>query len=126
MAEIASCLKALVGKSEERQKVAASPPPVSGAGAARPKVHAAPAEGAGAVPGTPKPPGRAREMAGLDPTVVQAALSAGLQPQKVLEVRDLLGRRGGKLADFPNTAAGVGLASPRPSSVEVPRLWKPP
>ncbi|CAE7198485.1 unnamed protein product, partial [Symbiodinium sp. KB8] len=82
-----------------------------GDGAPATKVPAPPKRGAKAktkagrppesVPGTPLPRGAAREVPGLDPAVVRAALDAGIKTGELEELRSLLGEKRSALRDFP-------------------------
>ena len=73
----------------------------SKAKAARKPEHAEKPEGS--VPGTPKPRGSAAGLSGLDPSVVRAAVAAGIDANELAEVQGLLGAG---LSDFP--PGGVG------------------
>ncbi|CAE7732556.1 unnamed protein product, partial [Symbiodinium necroappetens] len=82
-----------------------------GAGAPGAKVAASTKQGAKAktkvgrppesVPGTPMPRGTAREVPGLDPAVVRAALDAGIEKGQLEELKGLLGEKRSALRDFP-------------------------
>ena len=64
-----------------------------------------PAAGAGSIPGTPAPPGKAREVPGLDPAVVKAALDSGVSAFELKELGNLMSKGRPALGDFPAAPA---------------------
>ncbi|CAE7806563.1 unnamed protein product, partial [Symbiodinium sp. CCMP2456] len=80
--------------------------------------------GVGSIPGTPAPPGKAKEVPGLDPAVVKAALDSGVSAFELKELGGLLAKGRGALGDFPaapaeaalDVAEGASLGEPLSSS----------
>ena len=69
------------------------------------QAKAVPVGGVGSIPGTPPPPGKAKEVPGLDPAVVKAALDSGVSAFELKELSGLMTKGRPALGDFPAAAA---------------------
>ena len=67
------------------------------------------AAGVGPIPGTPGPPGKAKEVPGLDPAVVKAALDSGVSAVELKELGALMAKSRPTLGDFPAAAREPAL-----------------